>query len=375
MLKPQILAKAIAMKRPALFNAYPELRDHIPWVSILPSPTPVQQLMNLQEALNTEEAIWVKLDNLTSERYGGNKVRKLEFLLADAIRQEKQQIATLGGLGTNHGLATTIHGHAHNLSTRLYLTDQPITPHVLNNLKLLYHYGAKMIYVRNRRNANLHFRFFDRFTQRRTYWLPLGGSTPIGVLGYVNAVLELVDQITAEQLPEPRQIFIPVGSAGTIAGIELGLQLTGLSTTVQGICVTPKLPTPDHLIGLIQSTLKILRSSSELQTFTYKPQYVLNTQHIGNGYGEPTNEGIEATRLAKQFERLTLDPTYTAKTLAGVCDYIRKGGKGPILYWHTFNSVDLSPIADQVDYHELPHAFHQFFETTKDSSPLEIPYP
>ena len=352
------------MKQPALFDVYPTLHERIPWISILPRPTPTRHLSNLQEALMSKEEMWVKLDNLTSERYGGNKVRKLEFLLAEALHQNKQQIATLGGLGTNHGLATTVHSQANNLSTRLYLTDQPITPHVLQNLKLLYHFGATMIYAKTRRNARFRFRYFDRLHQRQTYWLPLGGSSAVGVLGYVNAVFELHHQITEGQLPEPRLIFIPVGSLGTIAGIDLGLQLTGLSTRVRGICVSPHTPSADRLTSLIQSTLKLMQRGETFQNFAYQPRFELVIEHAGKGYGEPSTEGVEATQLAKEHETLTLEPTYTAKTLAGAISYIRKGGKGPILYWHTFNSVDLSPLANKMDYKCLPSPFHKFFKST-----------
>ncbi len=351
------------MKQPALFDAHPELQKQIPWIAILPKPTPTRHLSNLQEALVSKEEMWVKLDNLTSDKYGGNKVRKLEFLLADALQQNKRQIATLGGLGTNHGLATTVHGQVNNLPTRLYLTDQPITSHVLQNLKLLYHFGANMIYVKTRRNAQFRFRFLDRLYQRHTYWLPLGGSSVVGVLGYVNAVFELHHQITDGQLPEPQLIFIPVGSLGTIAGIDLGLQLTGLSTRVRGICVSPHPPSSHKLTNLIQSTLKRMQRSGEFQDFVYQPRFELVTEHAGTGYGDPSVEGAEATQLACDHEKLTLEPTYTAKTLAGVISYIRKGGKGPILYWHTFNSVDLSPIANKVDYRSLPKPFHTFFKS------------
>ncbi|MFX1509361.1 MAG: 1-aminocyclopropane-1-carboxylate deaminase/D-cysteine desulfhydrase [Promethearchaeota archaeon] len=351
------------MKQPALFTAFPELREHIPWIPILPKPTPTRQLLKLEKALQTKEPIWIKLDNLTSDKYGGNKVRKLEFLLADALRQEKHQVATLGGLGTNHGLATTIHGQANNLRVRLYLTDQPITPHVLQNLKLLYHFGANMVYAKSRQRAHLRFRYLDRLFQRHTYWLPLGGSSEIGVLGYVNAVFELHKQINANQLPEPRRIFIPVGSFGTIAGIDLGLQLTGLSTKVKGICAAPNPPSATQVNRLIHNTLKLLQTSDIFQDFTYRPRYELTTAYAGIGYGAPSPAGNEATALAKEQENLVLEPTYTAKTLAGAIDYIRRGKKGPILYWHTFNSVNLSSIADKVDYRSLPPAFHTFFKS------------
>ena len=104
--KYKTVADVISMKQPPLFEVYPDLREQVPWIPILSTPTPTRQLTNLQQVVNTNEEIWMKLDNLTSEKYGGNKVRKLEFLIADALQQEKHQIATLGGLGTNHGLAT-----------------------------------------------------------------------------------------------------------------------------------------------------------------------------------------------------------------------------------------------------------------------------
>ncbi len=352
------------MRQPAIFDAYPDLQENIPWISILSKPTPTRQLNQLVESLKTKEELWVKLDNLTSDKYGGNKVRKLEFLIAEALQQKKVQIATLGGLGTNHGLATTIHGQANNLGTRLYLTDQPITPHVLKNLKLLYHFGADMIYSKTRRIANLRFYFLDRLHQRQTYWIPLGGSSAVGVLGYVNAVFELQNQISAGLLPEPRIIFIPVGSLGTIAGIDLGLQLTGLSSRVKGICVAPQLPKPDHINQLIHNALTLMQISKRLQQFTSKPRYELTIAHAGNEYGKPTSEGTMATQLAQRLENLTLDPTYTAKTLAGAIRNIRQGVKGPILYWHTFNSVDLSPIANQIEYQDLPTPFHKFFKSS-----------
>jgi len=359
--KRQTVADVISMKQPPLFEVYPDLREQVPWIPILSTPTPTRQLTNLQQVVNTNEEIWVKLDNLTSEKYGGNKVRKLEFLIADALQQEKHQIATLGGLGTNHGLATTIHGQANNLTTRLYLTAQPITSHVRMNLKLLHHFGADMIYSETRRRANFRFRYLDRISQRGTYWLPLGGSTALGVLGYVNAVLELLNQITTGKLPEPRLIYIPVGSLGTIAGIDLGLQLTNLSTKVKGICVAPNLSPTKSLNQLIEGALRLLQQSPQLTDFTYQPRYELTMDYSGTGYGVVTDAGTEASQLALELEAIQLDPTYTAKTLAGVIDAARKGEKGPILYWHTFNSVDLSTIANSIDYQDLPSVFHRFF--------------
>ncbi len=98
------------MRIPLLFEEYPDLEEQIPWLSLVEKPTPVQSLTNVEEVLKGNNSLWIKLDGYSSSIYGGNKVRKLEFLLADALKKGKTTVATIGGLGTNHGLATTIFG-------------------------------------------------------------------------------------------------------------------------------------------------------------------------------------------------------------------------------------------------------------------------
>ena len=246
--------------------------------------------------------------------------------------------------------------------TRLYLTNQPITPHVLKNLKLLHHFGARMVYTRTRWIANFRFRVLDRLHQRHTYWLPVGGSTPVGVLRYVNAVFELRNQIEAGDLPEPHWIYIPVGSFGTLGRIALGIQLTELATRIKGICVFPQPPSLKQVNQLIRRTLRLIHPDTAGSQAVSSPRFELTTDYVGRGYGTPTDAGTKVSKLAQNLESLTLNPTYTSKTLAGVLDAVRHGEKGLILYWHTFNSVDLSAIANHVDYRDLPSVFHQFFE-------------
>ncbi len=105
------------MAVPLLFEEYPSLEDNIPWIQLIKSPTPVKKLEKLEEAIETTTNIWIKLDNLTSSQYGGNKVRKLEFIIGDVLKNKKRTIATLGGIGTNLGLATTIYGKKVGLNT------------------------------------------------------------------------------------------------------------------------------------------------------------------------------------------------------------------------------------------------------------------
>jgi D-cysteine desulfhydrase len=354
----------VLLSSPLLFEEFSNLDGVIPWIPLVKTPTPVKQLKKLEDYLRTDISIWMKQDSLTSKTYGGNKVRKLEFILADALEKKKETIATLGGVGTNHGLATTIFGKEKGLKVVLYLIDQPITKYVLNNLKLDFNYGAELKYVKNYLGVGIHFYLLDRLKRRRTYWLPAGGSTPVGVLGYVNAVLELKQQIEEGKLPEPKQIFVAAGTTGTMAGIELGVQLTNLQTQVVGIRVTDKMAATGRKVkGLINGALKLLKKDKKIKNFRYRPNFMLIDQYYGGKYGRVTPEGLEAVEIINKTENIFLETTYTGKTLAALLDQVKAAEtKEPILFWNTYNSVDLSSVANQVQYQQLPPEFHHLFE-------------
>ncbi|UCG04018.1 MAG: pyridoxal-phosphate dependent enzyme [Candidatus Heimdallarchaeota archaeon] len=352
------------MSQPLLFEEFSDLDGVIPWISLVNTPTPVKNLEKLENHLKTGTSIWIKQDNLTSATYGGNKVRKLEFLIADALEKEKETIATLGGIGTNHGLATAIFAKEKGLNVVLYLINQPLSKHVLDNLKLDFYYGAELKYVKNYLGVGLNFYFLDRLKRKRVYWLPAGGSTPIGILGYVNAVLELKQQIEEGKLPEPEQIYVAAGTTGTMAGIELGVQLTNLQTQVIGIRVTDKMAATGRKVkSLIKGALKILQKDSKLRKFQYKPKFKLIDHFFGGKYGRVTPEGLEAVEIVKKTEGVMLETTYTGKTLAALLAYVEEAKtNAPILFWNTYNSVDLSSVADQVNYQQLPSEFYHLFE-------------
>ena len=356
------------MSSPLLFKEFSDLDGAIPWIPLVNTPTPVKRLDKLEEYLETGIPIWIKQDNLSSTKYGGNKVRKLEFIIGDALEKKKDTIATLGGVGTNHGLATTIFGKEHSLDVVLYLINQPITKHVLDNLKLDFKFGAELKYVKNYLGIGIRFYLLDRMKRKRTYWLPAGGSTSIGILGYVNAVLELNQQIGEGQLPEPKQIYVAAGTTGTMAGIELGVQLTGLQTQVIGVRVTDRMAATGRKVkSLVKGALKILKNDSKVKNFRYRPKFVLIDQFYGGKYGRVTSEGLNAVEMMNKTEAISLETTYTGKTLAALLDHIKRSKtKEPILFWNTYNSVDLSSVADQIHYQQLPSEFHHLFEEKKE---------
>jgi 1-aminocyclopropane-1-carboxylate deaminase/D-cysteine desulfhydrase-like pyridoxal-dependent ACC family enzyme len=349
-----------------LFDNHPKLQNDIPWVKLGNWPTPVHKLENLGRKVGYDN-LWIKRDDKTSDNYGGNKVRKLEFVLADAMKKRRQTIVTYGGLGTNHGLATTIFSKQVGLDTILVLQDQPLTDHVQENLLLHHYYNAKLIHVANKYDSllkTMRFRIFNR----GYYFLPPGGSSPLGCLGFVNAALELKEQIDSGQVPEPGYIFCPLGTAGTLTGLTIGCKLAGMRTKVIGIRVTDLSMSNSiaitRLANKTSTYLSYCDNSIPQLKFTID-DFSINHKFIGPGYGCPTTEGKEALDMMWETEKIMLEVTYTAKTLAAVLDFAARQpvGTPPILYWHTYNGVDFTKvIMRNHDYTNLPGCFHRFFK-------------
>lgn len=352
-----------AKDRPLLFEAFPRLGRSVKWTQLVAAPTPVQQLENLSKQLGTN--LWAKRDDKTSPVYGGNKARKLEFLLGRCLSQGKRTLVTGGGLGTNHGLATAIFGRSLGFHVVLGLFDQPVTEHVRKNLLLFYACGAEMFYAGSLWKAVIRFYVTERIRRPSAYFIEPGGSSPLGALGYVDAGLELAKQVERGEMPMPKVTLVPVGTCGTMAGLVLGLKLAGLPTKVIGVQVAPGLFASSRaILRLAQKTLKLLRqndSSVPDIELTVKDMPV-DSDYYGRGYGHPTEAGRAALNLMAQAESITLDLTYTAKAFGALLDYIKTlSSEKPILFWNTFNSVDLSPALKEVSYKWLPHSFHRFF--------------
>ncbi len=328
-------------------------------------PTPVQRLKNLGHG-----NLWIKRDDLSSAVYGGNKVRKLEFILGDVVRSGKKEVVTIGGIGTNHGLATAIYCRRLGLSATLIIFDQPVTRYVRQNLLLFHKHGARLVYAKSITAAGAKFYTTERLKRPGAYFLYAGGSSPVGVLGFVNAAFELKRQIDDGQVPAPRYIVCPLGSNGTMAGLSLGALLAGIPAEVIGVGVTrPRLGPLD--LATAQSVrvahaqhLRLLKGASPgVPEVSIGGQRVIH-DYFGGEYGLPTEKGMEALRLFREREGISLEPTYTAKTCAFLLDFIREPSraKDAVLYWHTYNSADLSADAAAVDYRDLPRQFHRFFE-------------
>jgi D-cysteine desulfhydrase len=353
----------------AIERRFPTLRGRLPRVRCTTLPTRVHALKRLGRELGIEQ-LWVKRDDESGALYGGNKPRKLEFLLGAALAARKTAVLTFGGIGTHHGLATAICARAAGLRTILMLLTQPVTEHVRRCLLLDYAAGAELHYASTVPLLTLRALWvYARQLLRGElpYVIPTGGTSPLGTLGFVNAAFELQEQIQAGELPEPAWIFVPMGSGGTVAGLVLGAKLAGLRSRVAGILVTDILPpSTTTLARLATKSLGLLRRcASDVPEISIAPgDFRIVSGYVGAAYGAPTEAARCARDLMAQLEGIHLETTYTAKCLAGMIDAVRIADyrTGPVLFWNTYSSIDpathLGPLPD---YQLLPRPFHQFF--------------
>ena len=329
---------------PALFRGFPELRAWLPRHPIVTAPTPVAslRLAGLPEGL-----LFVKRDEHSSPLYGGNKPRKLEWILGAALARGSRHLVTTGGLGTHHGLATCILAREAGLRTTVVMVDQPVTAEVQHSLLLHAAWGAQLRWGRNiPGTAAQVLRTLAVATARgeRPRLVPPGGSSASGQLGFVSAALELAEQVRAGELPEPAELYVSVGTGGTLAGLVAGLALAGLRTRVVGVLVTDILPpSPRKLARMASSALRGLRRRLPRipQAEFGAGDFEFVRSQLGAGYGAAT-EAARAAVAQAAGHGLRLETTYTGKCLAALIERTRaRPPAGPVLFWNTFNAVDV----------------------------------
>jgi D-cysteine desulfhydrase len=319
---------------PYLYERFPGLAETLPHLALSARPTPVRELAGL--------GVWLKEDGaFGAGGWGGNKVRKLEWLIPDAQRRRRRSILTFGGLGTNWGLATALYAREHGLETALALVDQPLDEHVTAQLRRLEASGARIhrTHTKARTVAMLPWLLARNARGGRPpYLLPAGGSSAVGALGYVEAALEIAAQVEAGTLPEPAHVVVAVGTGGTAAGLALGFQLAGLRIRVVGVVVNDQLRLDAPVFArLARRSAKLLqRRGADLGPLRLGPEMLdLTREQIGAGYGHRTEQAERAAARAAE-EGLALDPVYTAKAMAGLLA-LREQGRldGPVLFVHT----------------------------------------
>lgn len=320
-----------------LFDSYPQLSDALPWLPLADLPTPVEPLARIGSNA------WIKRDDLSHAVYGGNKLRKLEFILAELIARGKTHVITFGATGTNHGVATAMLCQQLGLRCTVLLFEQPPSNTVRDNLARMRHFGAELQFCGSLANTVRHYYLHPQRLSRRHYFLFAGGSNVAGTLGFINAAFELKQQIETRQCPLPSQVFVPVGSSATLAGLTIGAALAGLESDIIGIRVAPSHlgPVPTCTSATVDQLIR--RTCSALGkaglALPALPKATLIDSYYGQGYGVATEAGDKASEKFAQCG-ISLDQTYTAKAAAAFLD-AAENSTNTLLYWHTFNSRPL----------------------------------
>lgn len=353
-----------------LFDHFKELEDKIPYIKLANLPTPIQRCYNLEKVLQ-HDAIFIKRDDLTGfgDLYGGNKVRKLEFLLGDALKQGAKKIITYGCVGTNHGLATACYSSQLGLDCLLMLKHQPNSPVVRQNLLSDHYFKAKIEIFSNNveRNNELEKLLANN---KDSYFFPTGGSVPLGALGFVNAAFELKEQIDKGEMPEPDVVYVPLGSCGTTAGLLLGFNLTNIHSKICAVTVEPEDRTgefEDAIKKLFFETNMLLNGYTAAIPLLEFPeeQLRINRDFCGTEYGLWLQSTDDATLLMNNEEKINLEGTYSAKSFAALIDDSKNNvvrRNETILLWNTYCGLDFSHLTNTIDYKQLNPTVHYYFE-------------
>lgn len=294
-------------------------------------PTPIEELPRLSESLGGPK-ILIKRDDLTGLAFGGNKTRKLEFLVAEALDQGARMLISGGAMQSNHCRQTAAAAARFGLECTLVLSGElPEKPSA--NLLLDELFGAKVVAVPDRkdRDRTLQETFDQAVTDgKKPYLVPYGGSSPTGALGYAFAMEEfMVQNVHADW------IVFGTSSGGTHAGLALGQRMSGFQGKVLGISIDE----PEEWLKTHVSKLASDASEKMGERLEFSPDDVLATdEYCKAGYGVLTDAEREAVQLFAKYEGLLLDPVYTGRAAAGMIDLIRKGffkREETVLFWHT----------------------------------------
>ena len=325
-----------------------------PRIRLATLPTPLHEAPRLREALGGAARcprILIKRDDLTGLAFGGNKARKLEFLVADALRQGATWLITAGAVQSNHARATAAAARLAGLGVTLVLSTKVERPEVQGNLLLDRLMGAEVRLIPAEASVEAAMdEVADELRARdeRPYVIPVGGSNAVGTIGYVAATLEIVAQL-AELGAAPRRLYYANGSRGTQAGLALGAKVFSAPYRAHGIGVSPG----DEVKR--QRAILIANEAAELLGVPARlddDDLPNDDSQIGPVYGLPTPGCIEAIQLLARTEAIFLDPVYSGKAMAGLIADIRGGAIDPgeeVIFLHTGGNPALFAQAELLD--------------------------
>jgi D-cysteine desulfhydrase len=325
------------------------LTERLSRVSLAFLPTPLEEMSRLRAALGGGPRLLVKRDDQTGLATGGNKTRKLEFLVAEALAQGADTLVTVGAIQSNHCRQTAAAAVKVGLRCALALRNEPLARDRWNGNLLLDELLGAQIHWSRASDYDAALNEVMSLVQAaggRPYAIPVGGSIPLGAAGYAAAVEELATQLAARGERVDRIVFAS-SSGGTQAGLLVGVQALRLDMRVEGIYV-------DKVGGLRAKVLALANDTAGLLDLPlrFAPADVILHERYGEpGYAVVTEAEREALRLFGQTEGLILDPVYTGRAAAGLIDLVRRGAFDPaetVLFWHTGGVAGLFGKAAEV---------------------------
>ena len=321
-----------------------------PRLELAKLPTPLDRVENLGKSLGNLD-LWIKRDDLTGFGFGGNKVRSLEYLAADAMKKNSNILITGGSHGSNH-VRTTMAVAAH-LGLKGLAVLSGTRPSTKNgNLLLDQLLGAKLIFTGDENRSNID-NFIEDEVKRlqsldeRPYLIRRGGVSSLGCIGYVSAAMEICSQLQNLNL-KPDILLCATGCGVTQAGLLVGFKLMGLNCQIYGITVSR---TRDECIAQIKQLIDETEENLGLNSKVPSNDIFVFDEYIGDGYTMPTSKGIEAIHLVAQTEGIFLDPIYTGKAMAGLTDLVKKGHIGldqKVIFLHTGGSPSIFSFSSEI---------------------------
>lgn len=373
-----ITHSVLAQATVPFLDMYPKIASSVPHVSLGTYPTPLLKVEELGKNLGIGN-LYVKDDGYVGDIKvpRGNKERKLEYLLADAQKKGIKTVCTVGSAGSNHALQTAICAKALGMKTVLVLDDQLQTSVVIRNLKLMAYFDAKIIYAPPCYDTNeaLEQHAQDICNEHGYYFIPIGGSNELGVLGYINAVFELKKQLKDMGLKDPDVVYVTLGSTGTAAGIIIGAAIAGLKSKIIPVRISYTPEYKSKFLGdLINKTYAYIKTIDDkcpvqqvklIGTQIEYPglEVEINHDYVGDGYAAITEKAAAAISLFYNATGKKLEPTYTGKTLSALVDDARKGllKDKMVLFWNTFSYGTFEELINQVSDEKIKSCIPQEF--------------
>ncbi|HNP36375.1 MAG TPA: pyridoxal-phosphate dependent enzyme [Woeseiaceae bacterium] len=350
------------MSKP-LVRRYPVLGARIPALPLANLPTPVSR--HPVRWCGTPVQISVKHDEKSGPLYGGNKVRKLEYLLQRACDRSAERIATYGAAGSNHALATSLYARRAGFACTCLLSHQAATARIADTLLQHQQLGTEIVPFGGARKQRVQQQR-AALQGRDVFLIPLGGSSWVGNLAFVNAALELASQIERGEIPCPKRLYVALGTMGTAVGLALGLALTPLAIEVHAIRVTDEhVANASALKRLLSKTAALMHhfDAAIPAKLAAQAKIVLRHDFIGDGYARSNTSTERAISFARDALGIELESTYTGKALAALLHDIAVEKVRAPLFWNTYNAVRLDlPPSIKPDFARLPAEFRRYFD-------------